>query len=493
MEETRDEFPNFNLEEILRKQLTTFALSSEISRVVSSATNLEAVIHTLGLGFQELLGYKKVAVFQVNPSDFSLGVLGSTGIPAEALRQLRFGLEFIAGEYGDAIFRNRHVIVESVPEDDAFSALGSTQYAAFPIVGRIMSNCWEAKKCGCTTCPCFEQPGSICWATEGSALFTQTRFEDDRRKACVNCPQFKCLGVLWLDLTNRAMITGDDVSVISSIMLQTGLVLENFQMYDILKSKNQLLSDTNGALEDANRKIRRDLDRAKGIQTKLLPSFFPTGLRGVAAHYAAHIEIGGDYYDCFEIAPQKFALVVADVSGHGVSAALVMSMFKTLLKQIAPTTESPAETLHQINKVFVEEVNTDMFVTVFYAIWDKGTNLLRWTNAGHPPIMLVNQESGAILNLHSRGLFLGMFDDTKCTDQVTSLIGPHRILLYTDGIIEATSETSEQFGEERMREILQGSRQEHPTQAIQSILEKLTHHVGSKPLDDDLTLLCCDL
>lgn len=488
-----NEFQNLNLEEILRRQLTSFAISSEIGRVVSSATSIEAVVEKLGFGFQEMLGYSRIGVFFVDNTDFSLKFMGGHGVTREEVGNLRFGLEFMAGEYGDAIFRNRHVIVEGVPEDDVFSALGSKQYAVFPMVGRIMGNCWENRKCGCHSCPCFEQPGSICWATEGSALFTRTRFEDDKRKACTHCPQFKCLGVIWLDLTDRAMITGDDVSVISSILLQTGLVIENFQMYDTLEQRNDQLTHTNSALEGANRKIRQDLDRAHKIQQHLLPSVFPKGLRDVAAHYAAHIEIGGDYYDCFEIDSRHLGMVVADVSGHGVSAALVMSMFKTLLKQIAPSTPSPSQALHIINDVFLKEVTTDMFVTVFYGIWDKQDRVLRWTNAGHPPMLLLDQSKQRVTELKSQGLFLGMFEEMRLKDQEMPLPEPARLLLYTDGILEASPETGEQFGMERLAAILTASSEQSPTKVIELLLHDLHHHIRSAPLEDDITLLCCDL
>ena len=493
MGETDNEFPNLNLEEILRRQLASFAISSEIGRVVASATSLPAVVQTMGLGFQEMLGFKRTALFSIDPELFQLKAMGGVGLESQDLEKVRFGLEFIAGEYADAIFRNRHVIVDLVPEDDPFSTLGSTQYAVFPMVGRITGNCWETRKCGCNACPCFEQPGTICWATEGSALFTSTRSEDDKRKACVKCPQFKCIGVLWLDLTGRQMITGDDVSVITSIMLQAGLVIENFQMYDILQDKNGLLSQTNDALEGANRRIRKDLERDKEIQSKLLPAKFPENLRGVAAHYAAHIEIGGDYYDCFEVSENRLDVVIADVSGHGVSAALVMSMFKTMLKQLAPVSKSPSETLRRINEIFMRDVNTDMFVTVFYAIWERDTHVLRWTNAGHPPILLLDQTSGQVTELKSRGLFLGMFDEIKCTDMETSILNDQRLLLYTDGIIEAENSTATQFGLDRLASLLSISRRETANEVINNLLEDLAAHVGSTPIADDITLLCCDL
>jgi len=493
MEPEPHEFSNLNLEEILRRQLASFVISSEIGRVVASSNGLDAVLQTLGLGFQEMLGFPRVVVFAVDADEFALKPIGATGITLAELREVRFGLEFIAGEYGDAIFRNRHVLVENAPDDDPFHAIGATQYAVFPLVGRITSNCWETRSCGCNMCPCFEQPGSVCWATEGAALDTGARFEDDRRKACVHCPQFKCLGVIWLDMTGRPFMTGDDVSVIAPVVLQAGLVIENFQVYDILKDKNQLLSDTNDALEHATRIIRRDLERAKGIQMKLLPSKFPASLRDVAAHYAAHIEIGGDYYDCFEIGEGRLGMVVADVSGHGVSAAMVMSMFKTLLKQVAHTNLSPSQTLSQINDVFIREINTDMFVTVFYAVWDPQTRTLRWTNAGHPPILIFDPSSGTVQELKSRGLFLGMFDETKCTDMETVLPDWSRVLLYTDGIMEAVSHTEEQFGLERLCSVLGESKNASAKTVVEQLMHKLTSHVGNTPISDDITLLCLDL
>jgi len=482
-----------NLEEILRRQLSAFAISGEIGRVVTSALDLPQLLGTLGLGFQEMLGFPRVAVFEVDSNDFSLRVQGGAGIDLDEFRQIRFGLEFIAGEYGDAVFRNRHVIIEKTDESDPFRSLGSTQYAAFPIVGRLQARCWEEKRCGCTACVCFEQPGSVCWATEGAALFTGARYEDDRRRACVRCPVFKCLGVLWLDLTGRTMLTGDEVSIISSIAAQAGLALENFRIHGLLQDKNQELLQSNEALEAASVRIRRDLERAKGIQKKLLPSTFPEGMRNVAAHYAAQTEVGGDYYDCFEMDHGRLGMVVADVSGHGVAAALVMSMFKTLLRQVAMTGKGPAATLDHINQVFLTDLNADMFVTVFFAIWDPQSRILQWTNAGHTPILLQHQDTGVIEELKSRGLFIGMLEETHCTDARIHIPDPARILLYTDGILEAQPLQGSQYGSARLSSHMRYNAALSPAEYIENLMQELEKHTEGAPGTDDITLLCCDL
>ena len=143
-----------SLAEILRKQLLAYSVSSEISRVVSKAQNLESVLTALCLGFQDWAGYKRAIVFGFDKPDFSLKPLKSMGFEPGQVEACHFGLDFLAGEYADAIFRNKHILVDSVPEYDAFAPLGVRAYVAFPLLARITENCWEARRCGRTECPC---------------------------------------------------------------------------------------------------------------------------------------------------------------------------------------------------------------------------------------------------------------------------------------------------------------------------------------------------
>ena len=482
-----------SLADILRKQLLAYSVSSEISRVVSKAQNLEAVLTALCLGFQDWAGYKRAIVFGFDRVNFCLKPLKTMGFEPGQVEQNHFGLDFLAGEYADSIFRNKHILVDDVPEFDAFFPLNVRAYVAFPLLARITDHCWEVRKCGKTECPCYEGPNPYCWAVEGAALDTGATTEDERRRACIACSQFKCVGVLWLDLTGRPMITGDDTAMISSIAAQAGMVMETFQMYDSLRNANFQLGETYQALREAHNRLQRDLRQANAIQKKLLPASFPPRLTDVAALYKAHMEVGGDYYDCFELDEHRLGLVVADVSGHGVAAALMMSMFKMLLKGSPARALSPAQTLTQINDTFLCELNSQQFVTVFYAIWNSQERTLTYTSAGHHPIFLLNKSNGELQELRSSGLFVGVLEDIKLKDTVLPLAETHRLALFTDGISEAMNATKEQFGHVRLGDLMQRSLSKNCQEFIAQVSSEVETFCNGMPLDDDITFFACDL
>jgi serine phosphatase RsbU (regulator of sigma subunit) len=481
------------LAEILRKQLMAYSVSSEISRVVSKAPNLEAVLTALCLGFQDWAGYKRAIVFGFDKPNFCLKPLKTMGFEPREIEPLHFGLDFLSGEYADAIFRNKHILVDDVPEFDAFFPLNVRAYVAFPLLARITDHCWEMRRCGKTKCPCYEGPNPYCWSVEGAAQFTDASTEDERRLACVNCAQFKCVGLLWLDLTGRPMITGEDTAMISSIAAQAGMVMESFQMYDSLRSANYQLGETYRALQDAHSKLQRDLRQANAIQKKLLPASFPARVADVSAVYKSHMEVGGDYYDCFELDEDRLGLVVADVSGHGVAAALMMSMFKMLLKGSPARAQSPARTLCQINDTFLTELNSQQFVTVFYAIWNSRERTLTYTSAGHHPIFLMDKQSGELLELRSSGLFVGVLEDIKLKDTTLTLGNTHRIALFTDGLSEAANPAKEQFGHQRLGEIMQRDREGSCKDFVNHVLESVDAFCEGIPVGDDITFFACDL
>lgn len=481
-------------EEILRRQLATFTISSGIGQVIAQAPNLDRVIERLGLGFAELMNLKSVAVFGMDKKRFCLNPLGCTGISLETLQNTHFGLNVMAGEYANAIFQNRHLIVENAPEYDPFSQIGCQNYVVFPLVGRVTTKCSEYKHCGCTECPCYTVPNNpYCWAIEGSALYTGARTEDDRRYSCVKCPLFKCMGLLWLDLSDRDMITGDDISVIHTIAWQTGLVLENFEMNDLLTQKNQELTRTNEALNRAQAIIHRDLEHAQKIQKNLLPSSFSSLLKDYGYEYDAQIEVGGDYFDSFDLDSHHLALLVADVSGHGVSAAMIMSMFKVLLKELTGSLDSPALILQAINDTFVHELHSDHFVTVFFGIWDAQTRTLRYTNAGHPPILIQGQATDEIQELSSCGPFVGMLERLELRDSLLPLPDPFRICLYTDGLIEAENAQHDPFGLNRLKQSLEKSRHLPCQKNVAQVMQDIQTHRRRTQTNDDLTLFIADL
>jgi len=484
---------NMSLAETLRKQLFAYYISSEIGKVISQTQSLEALYDGLCLGFRDLAGYKRVIVFGIDSENFCLKTLHSTGFSEHQLKYFHPEIGFMAGEYTDAIFCNKHILADPVLEFDTFSLLGSKAYIVTPLLSRITDPCWKGKNCKKTDCLCYNSDIQYCWANPNAGIALDSKSEDDRRRACVKCKQFKCEGLLWLDLTDHKSITGEDTAMILSTVSNAGLVIESFKVYESLKQANEKLNVILNELKKANNDLKSDLHQANIIQQQLLPSTFPKCLLDVAADYKSAMDVGGDYYDCFELPNGKIGLVVADVSGHGTAAAMMMAMFKIMLKDSQHNETSPALTLKSINNTLVSEIDSGKFITVFYAIWCQKERTLTYTSAGHNPMPILNKKTGQITFMKSSGLFIGIMPDITVEDSVLKLNDEHRISLYTDGINEAMNPAKEQFGHKRIHDLLLASANKPCRDFLDMLSDEVKEFREGKEIGDDLTILVCDL
>ncbi|MDR2999677.1 MAG: PP2C family protein-serine/threonine phosphatase [Fibromonadaceae bacterium] len=478
---------HFGLTETLRKQLLAYSTSSEIGKITAQAQSIEAVFDGLCLGFRDLAGYDRVMVLGIDSVNFCLKPLQSVGFDEEQLKDFCAEIDFMAGEYADAIFCNKHIFADPVQDSDAFSMLGCKAYMVFPLLKRVIDECWTAKNCQRTECSCYKSENLYCWTDLNAGRFANPASEDDRRRACVKCNQFKCEGLLWLDLTGRVdTITGEDTAMIYSAVTQAGLIIESFR-------SNEKLRETYNELRKAHSMLKADLQQASVIQQQLLPASFPKGFLDVFAKYLANLEVGGDYYDCFELNDDSIGLVIADVSGHGTAAAMLMSMFKIMLKSSPENGVSPALTLKNINNTLVTEIDSGKFITVFYAIWRKNTRELIYTNAGHNSMPLMNKKTGEIELLKSSGLFIGIMPDITVKDTVLKLDGEYRLNLYTDGINEAMNPAKDQFSHKRIYQLMQDTANGSCKDFVETLLKDVEVFCDGKELVDDVTILVCDL
>jgi len=481
------------LTDTLKKQVQAYFTSNEIGKITTQAQNMEELFNGLCLGFRELAGYNRVMVLGIDSENFCLKPLHSVGFDKEKLKSFRPEINFMAGEYTDAIFCNKHIFVNSVPETDSFSLLDCKAYITFPLLKRALNECWKVKKCQKTNCPSFNSKNQFCWTNINSGLAINAPTEDIRRSTCVKCKEFKCEGLLWLDLTDHAAITGEDTAMIYATVTQVGLLIESFRVHEDLVKVNEKLNKTHVELQKAHKSLKEDLQAASLIQQQLLPTSFPKGLLDVFATYKANLYVSGDYYDCFALNNNVIAFVVADVSGHGSAAAMLMSMFKIMLKSSPYNGISPAQTLKAINETLVTEVDSGKFITVFYAILLRDKNEFIYTSAGHNPMPIMNKKTGEIELLKSSGFFIGMMPDIKVQDKVLKLDGEYRISLYTDGINEATNAAKEQFGHDRIHELIKGSATRSCKEFVEILLQNVDDFCGCEELKDDATILVCDL
>jgi serine phosphatase RsbU (regulator of sigma subunit) len=491
--------------EQLKSQLMNTSLIHELTKVLHSCTNLEDIKKTLLLAIQEIIEFDRVILFAANEENYSLRADSWVGLKENEINRLFIPLGFSGGEITDALFLNKHILVESPdPKSDLFAThLGSERYLVIPLVNKVNRKCWESKSCTKTTCPAHGSVNPFCWSINGSGLLINAADEDERRKACVACPSFKVEGILWMDRnTRKKPITSDDITIITSSITMAGIVIENFRIFEALekaniseKKINNKLKITNNELQVAQARINNDLDHARTIQQGLLPQDLEdTPDVKIGTFYLSADAVGGDYYDVFNIAPGIYGLVVADVSGHGVASALIMSMGKILLKTFSKNEYSPQKTLERINQTFLSEVDTDHFVTFFYAILDTTKHTLRFTSAGHCPIIMHNRTDGTTRQFKADGLFLGVFPDMMLKETELSYSpGSIRMVLYTDGLIEAKNKDDQMYGVEHLEKKSSQTLDLSAKEAVKAILsdQKQFCGVDSTP-DDDITLLVID-
>jgi len=168
-------------------------------------------------------------------------------------------------------------------------------------------------------------------------------------------------------------------------------------------------------------------------------------------------------------------------------------MFKIMLKSSPYNGISPAQTLKAINKTLVTEVDSGKFITVFYAIWLKDTNEFIYTSAGHNPMPIMNKNTGEIELLKSSGFFIGMMPEIMVKDNTLKLDGEYRVGLYTDGINEAMNPAKEQFGHNRIQDLMKEMSNKSCKEFIEILLRKVDNFCESEELTDDATILVCDI
>jgi len=491
--------------EQLKSQLMNSSLIHELTKVLHSCTNIKDIIKTFLLAMQEIISFDRVILFKVDKDNFTLYPDTCVGIDEDTIHDMRIPLGFSGGEITDALFLGRHIIVEKPDQkSDLFSLkVQSPSYLVIPLINKVNKKCFEVKNCNKIACPAYNSCNPYCWSINGSGMLIDAKCEDERRKACICCPCFKVEGILWMDRnTTQKPITSDDITIVTASVTMAGIVIENFHIFDALEKANKTekrinnkLKLMNNELQVAYARINKDLEHARAIQQGLLPQDLEdTPEVKIGTYYLSADAVGGDYYDVFNIEPGIYGLVVADVSGHGVASALIMSMGKALLKTFCRNEHSPAQTLKHINETFLNEIKTDHFVTFFYAILDTNKHTLRFTSAGHCPIILLDRTTGTSRLIKADGLFLGVFPDMMLQETEMSYVPDTiRMVLYTDGLIEAKTDADVMYGVERLNDISIKSLSVPPRDAVHMILDDQKVFCGDKiSPEDDITLLVID-
>jgi sigma-B regulation protein RsbU (phosphoserine phosphatase) len=236
------------------------------------------------------------------------------------------------------------------------------------------------------------------------------------------------------------------------------------------------------------KEIRKELEVARRIQLSILPGEFPASANfRVGAGYVPMSSVAGDLYDYVIAEDHQVGLLVADVSGHGVPAALIASMVKLAASSQRRVAGDPSQFLSGMNAALLGNTQ-HQFVTAAYVHLNSESEELRYSAAGHPPLLLVR--NGDVTQIEENGLILAVFASASYSTAIHKLEKGDRIVMYTDGILEASNAAGNAFGHEGLCDLVTKTRALSPSMAAHSIIASVRQ--WSEKQDDDLTVLICD-
>ena len=270
-------------------------------------------------------------------------------------------------------------------------------------------------------------------------------------------------------------------------------VRSNQEFASLSDDINSTVSTLKRYIAEAAARIDKELEYAKQIQLSVLPMNYPDNENyAINAQMIAAKEVGGDFYDFYELDENTVAFLVADVSGKGIPAAMFMMTAKTIIKDLAERRIPVNEILTLANEKLCENNESGMFVTAWMGILDIRSGKLQYSNAGHnPPI--IKHANGSIEYLKSRaGFVLAGMEGVRYRVNELQLERGDRIFLYTDGVTEATDSDNQLYGEERLLNFMRNNIELDGTKLLPSLKSDIDKFVGKAPQFDDITMLVLD-
>jgi sigma-B regulation protein RsbU (phosphoserine phosphatase) len=284
------------------------------------------------------------------------------------------------------------------------------------------------------------------------------------------------IGVMMIDSQAPLRLGDDRLRFLRLMANQAAIAIEKVRLHEE-ELKRQRLED--------------ELAVGRQIQLGLLPESCPE-VEGweFAAFYQPARLVGGDFYDFFELAgdPDQMGLVIADVAGKGVPAALFMALSRSLIRTVSMSGSHPATVLQRANRMIFKDTRSKLFLTAFYATLDRQTGCLAYANAGHSRPLWIQAKNGEIQQLVARGTVMGVFEDIQLEEREVHLFPGDLVVFYTDGITEAMNENEQLFGEARLREAVLARPGASAQAMLESILQATTDFINNTPQADDLTL-----
>jgi sigma-B regulation protein RsbU (phosphoserine phosphatase) len=318
----------------------------------------------------------------------------------------------------------------------------------------------------------------------------QTIGDDERRKLATLQSELllplavrdKLLGFISLGpKRSEEPYTGSDVRLLKSVAAQTGLALENASLL-------QTVADEVAKRE----RLNREVEIAREVQERLFPQKLPV-IAGLdyAGHCRPALGVGGDYYDFLALPRGNLGIAIGDVSGKGIAAALMMASLQASLRSEATRApENLAAAVANINRLVYEASASNRYATFFYGQYDPAQGKFDFVNAGHnPPMLFRLADGGTVTRLEPGGTVIGLLEDAHYL-QGSVRISPGDVLVaFTDGISEAMNLADEEWGEERLIDVIQGCHAKTAQEVLECIFAAATQFAGAAPQHDDMTLV----
>ncbi len=283
------------------------------------------------------------------------------------------------------------------------------------------------------------------------------------------------IGVFDLESDELNAYTEDDLQVLMLLASQVAIIIEKAMLHEQLVQKKRL---------------EAQLEVARSVQLSLFPPRSPQ-LPGfdISAYNYATEEVSGDYYDFVPVYEDQLGIVIADVSGKGVPAALLMAFLRASLRAAIHIGYAPNVSMSKANYLLWESIEQHQFVTAFYGVLDATNMTLAYANAGHNPPLLLERDGQTTRFIERGELPLGMFKGARYYEHYLHIEAGQTLVLYTDGVTEAENENGEQYGRERLAAIVRSGQGKGSRELIDFIYADVMKWTGERGATDDITFV----
>jgi phosphoserine phosphatase RsbU/P len=401
----------------------------EITKTISRSLNLQEVLNIVMDTLDSLIPYDAAGIFVLDCKDKSLVAEGEEPCEMQA--------ESVRGYDIDEL-RGLHLKV-----GEGF--IGHVALSGEPIISADVRN---------------------------DPIYVNARSETRSEMVAPIISNDEVIGVFDLESDQLNAYSNDDLEILLLLASQVAIIIEKVMLHEQLIEKKRL---------------EGQLEVARQVQLELLPPGDPK-LAGfdISAYNFPTEEVSGDYYDWVQIYEDQIGLIIADASGKGVPAALLMAFLRASLRAAIHIGYAVQISMAKVNYLLWESIERNQFVTAFYGILDGGNRTLVYSNAGHNPPLLLDAEGNARY-IERGGLPLGMFRDTRYHQYYLSFKPGQVLVLYTDGVTEATNPAGEELGRDRLAQAVKDAAHLSAREMISSLQNEVSKWTDGKGASDDIT------